>query len=377
MARPGETITIPIAKAFAAWEQNQELFGKKFEPRGDLGAILIWAMPYNLIDGDEIEITDYEDINKAAIKTKSRPGTCGNALVALTMSGEIRWSWHLWITDYNPGADMRFEDLATGPNDVDGGKVYRYRNETDIRDHVFMDRNLGANSADKTGGKETHGMYYQWGKKDTLPGFAPVNYVPQGLLDDPPQYRENNLAYSIENPDEFIVPGSRSFFGWYSYHEDTFNDDLWGGLSEKKTIYDPCPEGWRVPFITFTPFLVSKDMEYITHVPWEPLDQFERVNPTGNHDVESPVLGFYPAAGSIRETGELREPQAMNYMYIWTATTYPREWGISPTMALSINFLLQKTKLEHLSEALNIRCERYFKEEKDKTEYFTAYHLNK
>lgn len=29
-----------------------------------------------------------------------------------------------------------------------------------------MDRNLGANEADKTKGKETYGMYYQWGRKD-------------------------------------------------------------------------------------------------------------------------------------------------------------------------------------------------------------------
>lgn len=64
-----------------------------------------------------------------------------------------------------------------------------------------MDRNLGANSADKTKGKETHGMYYQWGKKDPLPGFAPPNYFPESPLDYPAEYSKNNLEYSIEYPD--------------------------------------------------------------------------------------------------------------------------------------------------------------------------------
>ena len=28
---------------------------------------------------------------------------------------------------------------------------------------------------------------------------------------------------------------------------DVSNDDYWGGVSGKKTIYDPCPVGYKVP----------------------------------------------------------------------------------------------------------------------------------
>ena len=85
MVRPGETIEIPVAKAFAVWEKYQDLFGKKFSPRGDLNVILVWAYPRDLVDFDEIEIVNYEDINRAAIRLTPKIGKTGNALVALTV----------------------------------------------------------------------------------------------------------------------------------------------------------------------------------------------------------------------------------------------------------------------------------------------------
>jgi hypothetical protein len=356
MVRPGETIEIPVAKAFAVWEKYQDLFGKKFSPRGDLNVVLAWAYPHDLIAFDEIEIVNYEDVNKAAIRLTPKAGMTGNALVALTVAGEIRWSWHAWVTDYHPAPDLQYDALAPGPNDVPGGKVYRYRDSTDIRDHIFMDRNLGANSADPTRGNETHGMYYQWGKKDPLPGFAPPNYIRNGTFDIPSEYRANNLAYSIEYPDEFIVHAAQGGDGWYSYHLDTYDDDLWGGISDRKTIYDPCPEGWRVPLIVFEPsYPVSNSSEYIWHVPWAPLTQFT----PAMGGAESPLLGFYPVMQSMGEKGELDRYYSS---YIWTATMFPRAWK-GHTGAYSIEFGDQYPSLLPSDKALALRCERYFKDE--------------
>jgi hypothetical protein len=347
MTRPGETVAIPVAKAFAVWEQNQRLFEKKFSPRGYLGAVLVWTIPYNLVDGEQIEITDYENINKAEIQFKSKPGVYGNAVIALTVNGEIRWSWHLWVTDYNPGKESRPDNLAIGPHAVDGGKIYHYKN--DVGDNIFMDRNLGANSADKTKGKETHGMYYQWGKKDPLPGFAPPNYIREHSFDVPPEYLKNNMAYAIEHPDEYIVAVG-GVGDWYTYYifDNIYDDNLWGGISKKKTIYDPCPEGWRVPHGAL---LGSQ------YTPWdiaEPENYFVSVN-LDNYDCESPVLGFYPATGMIRENGEVYHRDI--YAYIWTATPYFGQIGSYGALAHNIGW--GGASLRGPSEAFNVRCVRY------------------
>jgi hypothetical protein len=215
-----------------------------------------------------------------------------------------------------------------------------------------MDRNLGANSADKTKGKETHGMYYQWGKKDPLPGFAPPNYIREYAIDMPPEYLKNNLAYAIEYPDEYIVAAGGTG-DWYTYYifDNIYDEDLWGGLSKKKTIYDPCPEGWRVPHGAF---LGSQ------YTPWdirEPENQFVNVNPD-NFDCESPVLGFYPGTGRIRENGELDHRDI--HPHIWTATHLPHT-SVSHYGAFA-SHMTGGAVLWGPCDAFNVRCVRYEEE---------------
>lgn len=363
MIKPGEVAIIPIAKAFAVWEQNQKLFGKKFSSKGDMGAILIWALPYNLTDNENIEIINYEDINKAGIQVRSKAGLTGNAMIALTLNGEIRWSWHLWVTDYNPGKDLQPQQLMTGPNGVEGGKVYRYKNLAG--DHIFMDRNLGATSADKSKGKETHGMYYQWGKKDPMPGFAPPNYIPQSLFDVPPEYRKNNLAYSIEHPDELIVSRMNGQ-DWYSYYSGEHNMDLWDPADRKKTIYDPCPEGWRLP-LWGKPLEDKEDKPWFKPSPWyiaEPENQFRRIEDYDGEAYESKVLGFFPGSGRIQDNGELTPGNTT--VLQWSASSgngfYPPEDTRSLILFMDQNAILLDVAWSR-ADGLTVRCVRDIEKE--------------
>jgi hypothetical protein len=355
MARSGDTITIPVAKAFAVWEQNQELFGKKFLSGGDLGAILVWAMPYNLVNGEEIEITGYEDINKTAIKLRSTPGMHGNALVALAMDGEIRWSWHLWVTDYNPGDDLLPGDLAIGPNDVSGGKVYRYENNTG--DNIFMDRNLGANSADKYSGKEAYGMYYQWGKKDPMPGFAPTHVFSEDK--NISGYANNNLAYSIEYPDELLIGAVLYHRNWYSNNIETHDYDLWGAVSKKKTIYDPCPKGWKVPLMSGDEYNHDWDLHWTYRgesSPWYITDIEHVFVAVENEGRESPVFGYYPPSSYIIATGELYD---LRLVGCWTGTPTPPVMKDELSYAAFMNPPMgQKITGYSRNYGFNIRCIR-------------------
>lgn len=189
----------------------------------------------------------------------------GNALVAaVDDAGNVLWSWHLWVTDYNPDATA----FTTEAN-------------ADGTTWTFMDRNLGALSADPSAGFATHGLIYQWGRKDPFP--APVSYTE---LDENYNYVsgkdgeatlydiENNklskissltdvhgtVDLSVANPMTFyamtyIYTGELDEYGdeirlndplsgdW----SDVSDDDRWGGVSMKKSMYDPCPPGWKVP----------------------------------------------------------------------------------------------------------------------------------
>ena len=147
------------------------------------------------------------------------------------------------------------------------------------RNRVIMDRNLGATktyytvpaSGDNTA-DQAFGMFYQWGRKDPFPRplgstFDPVTqrgtlvpiYGPAGNVlpeDDPGGYRKVDittdgvasgnisLAYAVAHPLSFLCQAVE-YPDWYTPNREHQNDDLWGD-GTAKSVYDPCPEGWRI-----------------------------------------------------------------------------------------------------------------------------------
>jgi hypothetical protein len=161
----------------------------------------------------------------------------GNALVAvLDADGNALWSWHIWITDYNPSKDF----------DTYGG-------------HRVMNRNLGAliNSAANPGDVEnSYGLYYQWGRKD--PFIGPKTWdstVPHALFNRAgnsathayvvSSAETGNVAWATAHPTTFIAgASSENGFDWLFAARD---NSLWtGDMTAPKSLYDPCPAGWRV-----------------------------------------------------------------------------------------------------------------------------------
>lgn len=145
----------------------------------------------------------------------------GNAVVAMKNStGDILYSWHIWVTDYDP-------EIASTQKSNNG--------------FIFMDRNLGA----FTDGyaitlEDTYGLYYQWGRKDpfkstTLPVFG-VDTIESNM----------SLALAIQHPDTFYATSYSSPYDWIGTSQ---NNSLWNTIDGKKGAYDPCPFGWRVPIV--------------------------------------------------------------------------------------------------------------------------------
>ena len=105
-----------------------------------------------------------------------------------------------------------------------------------------MDRNLGAVGIGNVG---CRGMMYSWGRKDPFPSpnngaYTPNTFVPARMtaftISD---FGEGmTVAYSIAHPTTYPKNAA-----WQTVSEFTLN--MW--WSSGKTIYDPCPPGWKVP----------------------------------------------------------------------------------------------------------------------------------
>ena len=175
--------------------------------------------------GDLIQGVIYEDGN-IYFKTADTYRE-GNAVVAAKdASGTILWSWHIWLTDH-PQEQVYYNNAGT-----------------------MMDRNLGATSADP-GSVSALGLLYQWGRKDPFLGSSSitVNQLaystmiwPRPVLSDS---SVGTIEYATLHPTEFITHNNNNYDWHYtgSYEGDT----RWTTSDARKSIYDPCPAGWRVP----------------------------------------------------------------------------------------------------------------------------------
>ena len=199
----------------------------------------------------------------------------------------LLWSWNIWAADgYDPDATAV----------ISGGKT-------------FMDRNVGA-AISGVGSKGEYepayavGNYYQWGRKDPFPSIADYcNYYPcqyANTLIGTPTYtpivalrvhgqsaaknvnnqvwgyrtkedgsfnmdsswhtiERNSIGapsssnsvfsgYAVEHPYVYILNSKYPDGGYYPWvtTDDQSYRAFWGGADSQKTLFDPCPVGWRV-----------------------------------------------------------------------------------------------------------------------------------
>jgi hypothetical protein len=162
--------------------------------------------------------------------TVTAGSTSGNAVIAAyDGSGNILWSWHIWVTSYNPNAG-----------------TYSYTPTTGVT-NVFMDRNLGALTT--TYVNDANMLHYQWGRKDPFPAATVVNASGTSTsVDVTTATTTQTMLFSSQNPLKFIS-GNTSPYDWCSTSSDYYWMGTGGTITTPgvKTIYDPCPAGWRVP----------------------------------------------------------------------------------------------------------------------------------
>lgn len=256
---------------------------------------------------DDSEVTVHSVVASASfaedyvIVTMPDPLKPGNAVVAVRDSdGNILWSWHIWVPE-------------TAIVTADYG----------IYSAQMMDRNLGALVAAPVDGEapiQSFGLTYQWGRKDPFPGPAvakksdnatvagqQVEQTPgDGAGDESKITLEDAIAHPTllghsQNGDWLLPP---------------YDNNLW--KDGEKTIYDPCPPGYRVPARDQNTYFHSSDLT--TAPNWSESSSLFKFT------LGDPVAVF-PLAGYRDDYG----PDSMTHAYdravYWTAYASSEKTG--------------------------------------------------
>ncbi len=302
---PSASLLIPVQRA------NESDLGPQISDvtsTTEWTASLLWQTTPGLVT-----VSNPTDARAFGCFKVTSSSSSGNAVVAIkNTSGKILWSWHIWITNYNPD---------TSP--IQNGAIYSYNNG--IKTTVFMDRNLGATNA-TVGDIGSAGLMYQWGRKDPFTG--PASLSSAQASDGLPIYDSagnkliegsasgmkyvfspatNCIASSIQNPLLFYYGVTENNYNWFTNTAGVTNNYLW--RDDYKTIYDPCPAGWRITS--------SGDG---TSSPWYGLTISNGTyTPNSGWNWISFGAGYYPASG-LRHYGDAKCYNVGVYCYSWSTT---------------------------------------------------------
>ena len=139
----------------------------------------------------------------------------GNAVIAAKNSkGTLLWSWHIWCAEEGFDEQVYYNDAGT-----------------------MMDRNLGATSATPND-VGTMGLLYQWGRKDPFMGADAT------WSDDPAAATGTWSVSIVEYGSPFSIVDTEANPTTFYCNQANLPNGCWAST---KTVYDPCPAGWRVP----------------------------------------------------------------------------------------------------------------------------------
>ena len=306
--------TIPITPAITYWTGTETGYGSSPANGGISGNIISGTDPWTVsfMWSDHTDFTSQITFDNSG--TGIGDGTftlnvpaglpAGNFTVKLASTTNptlILWSWHFWVTDYNP--DIFRAAVLTTPGLIDNttgnpggipdgkftypvpnGQVERYASTIwrtgGYAGKVMMDRNLGAVEnffttqpvSTTSHATTTRGhLHYQFGRKDPFPS---VTANATGVIDLPVSdpvmtirttATPNNdaampMADAVRNPTTFYnrrTTGnnwcsdanggtSPSFYVWND-PEVPIGSLATNTTYAGKSIYDPCPPGWKMP----------------------------------------------------------------------------------------------------------------------------------
>lgn len=117
MVGPGRSVDIPVLKAYAMWNLYAEWLGGEDFAGLTPEPVLLWQDAPGLIASLGLIPGKQAEESSIVVSTADK---VGNAVVGLRIGGTIRWSWHVWVTRYDPDAEL-----------VAYGRIYAWDNDGD------------------------------------------------------------------------------------------------------------------------------------------------------------------------------------------------------------------------------------------------------
>ena len=232
------------------------------------GAEVVWADAANLVSSLSIKHVGNDAFLDFEVKESDIQS--GNAVVAVKKGSTVVWSWHLWfapkdaldkipVTNHQ-GVVYNFTKEALGwkPTQWETSTYTSARtvkvkveqavvnNGTKAYTVINITQNPGGNSVKK--GATT---LYQFGRKDAFPGVVTSDLKAGGITEN----AGNNMSImnGILNPDKFYTDGSNWWDNYGYYNLWSADNTVTGGVNQGndnpvvKTVYDPCPAGFKMP----------------------------------------------------------------------------------------------------------------------------------
>lgn len=263
-----------------------------------------------------------------------------------SISAPVYWSWHIWVTDSpiqsytyttEPPAAVTNYVNYVNKADVIFQTTFMDRNlgATDAFPNVANPLAPTADELLKI--RASTGLHYQWGRKDPIPAFqnadnrsfynislgtaaanGTVSYtvltsadynnlsgsyiVPYNTYaaaanvqstDKPVDRVSKILSYSVKNPLVYMIPSTFAPYNsatpnytngtdWLAT-EPNLAPDRWG-RGGKKSPFDPCPEGWRIPDLMNVALVSGSDFG---QTPWYKKDK----NVATSYNIATDYLG--------------------------------------------------------------------------------------
>ncbi len=267
----------------------------------------------------------------------------GNVLVGVRRANDAAltylWSWHLWITDYDP--DAIYTDVANSKWGADyapaneTGAIHRYApangytlwNDDGLyKDKYIMDRNLGAKSTEYDAETKKNGMYYQFGRKDPFPYMNIYKWDGEQIKTElgvanggdriPKEYNHVPMSTTVMYPYRYFYTDGGQNNKNIITDCDKSGEQLWNDMSleensKDKSIFDPSPLGWKIP--KKGTFDIAKSQNLETFETYDDGLHFSITAEGGSKQA------FIPGGRSRSYNGGIIYPPSDNAMYLWYA----------------------------------------------------------
>ena len=271
-------------------------------------AKLVWADETGLVESLGIS-ADGKFLKFRVPKDKIKTG---NAVIAATKGGVVVWSWHLWFTEANVLKTTKVTNFQNVDynftNETLGWKYTKWETTTysaprKVKVKVRQLEKNGGNYKESTititqnngALREGYNTLYQFGRKDALPG---TDDILEGTFT---KNGGNNMSIQngIQHPGTLYTHGSTWYSVYNQYNLWSMNNTTTGftDTAVVKTIYDPCPAGFKMPASNaFTGFTTTggntkTKSQFNINGEWESGFHF-------NNKISSPdATVYFPASG--------------------------------------------------------------------------------